>query len=195
MRGGIPILGALCLVLAGVVAIELRSGGTVESTAHMAVPGQPPRPSSSASGSGDSAAWIATALARPVFTASRRPPSQAAAPVVVAGPPGLPRLTGVMAGPFGRRAIFAGPEGGKPLVVSVGDAVGEFKVLGIENGEVALRGPDGTRRLRPSFAAAGAPDAAAQDAASTPGAMPNVDLPPGVLPEDVSPVHPTGRRR
>src|ERR1700746_484873 len=44
--------------------------------------------------------WVTTALARPLFSADRRPAAEAVA--AGAGPAGLPRLTGILIGPFGR---------------------------------------------------------------------------------------------
>ena len=101
----------------------------------------------------------------------------------------LPRLTGIVEGPFGRRAIFAGADGDKSIVVSIGDTVGEFRVLRIGDGEVALRGPDELRRLRPAFVNAEATEASQAMAPFVPGG-----LPPGILPEDIKPAQPVRRR-
>ena len=65
-------------------------------------------------------------------------------------PAGLPRLTGIMIGPFGRSAIFAS-DGGKPIVVAEGGHIGRWIVRLIKVGEVQVVGPDGARSLRPSF--------------------------------------------
>jgi len=189
MRGGILALGAMSILLAGIIVMELRPGTPGESTAQAVLPGRASAPVGAITGDGVPADWIATALARPLFSPTRRPPAQAATRAT--GPVGLPRLTGVMTGPFGRRAIFAGPEGGKPLVVQTGDSVGNYRVQGIENGLVILNGPDGTRRLRPSFTAA-ATDADGPVANLPPGTASG--LPPGVLPEDIKPDAPAGRR-
>ena len=51
--------------------------------------------------------WIAAILARPVFSPDRRPPAEIASTPGVRLPEGLPRLSGVLLGPFGRSAIFA----------------------------------------------------------------------------------------
>jgi hypothetical protein len=189
MRAGMLTLAGISAVLAGIIVIELRPGTPGESTAQAVLPGRTSAPAGPAVGDGVPEEWIATALARPLFSPTRRPPAQTTARV--SGPVGLPRLTGVMTGPFGQRAIFAGPDGGKPLVVETGDNVGDYRVQGIENGLVTLNGPDGTRRLRPSFTAA-VTDAEGPAANLPPGTA--LGLPPGVLPEDIKPDAPAGRR-
>jgi hypothetical protein len=88
-----------------------------------------------------------------LFNRDRRPtppdaPSASGGP---ATPDGLPRLTGVMVGPFGRSAIFAAPEGGKPTIVNEGSNVGVYTVSNIGPGEVTVEGPEGTRVLHPMF--------------------------------------------
>ncbi len=97
-------------------------------------------------------AWAAEILARPLFAHNRRPPDQAVA--TQAATVALPRLTGVAVSPIGRSAIFAGGEGGKPVVVSLGGKIGRYTVSAIEPGAVTVNGPDGARTLTPSFDAA-----------------------------------------
>jgi hypothetical protein len=96
--------------------------------------------------------WANTILARPLFSPDRRPASVAAS---VANIPGLPRLTGIMVGPFGRSAIFAA-DGPKPLVVQEGARVAGYTIMVIEAAQVRLSGPNGNVVLYPSFAAASA---------------------------------------
>ncbi|HUN38856.1 MAG TPA: hypothetical protein VMU81_01055 [Acetobacteraceae bacterium] len=97
------------------------------------------------------AEWVSTILARPLFSPDRR---AAPLPTAITGgrdaPPGLPRLTGVLVGPFGRTAIFA-TGGGKPLVVTEGGKVDAWTVQSISIGTVRIRGPDGAKTLQPSF--------------------------------------------
>ena len=94
--------------------------------------------------------WITTVLARPLFSPDRRPAADATS-ATGRSLPGLPRLAGVMVGPFGRSAIFA-LEGSKPIVVQEGGAVAAYRVKSIEPEEVRLIGPDGVEVLKPSFA-------------------------------------------
>lgn len=97
-------------------------------------------------------AWAAETLARPLFAHNRHPMNQAVATQAAAVP--LPRLTGVAVSPIRRSAIFAGSEGGKPVVVSLGGKIGRYTVSAIEPGAVTVDGPDGPRTLYPAFDAA-----------------------------------------
>jgi hypothetical protein len=182
IRAGTWGLGGLAILLAGTIAMQWQAPAPEPIAARG--PASPPHATFPGPGTADEnlrAELVATALERPLFTASRRPPAGAAvtAPAI---PAALPRLAGVMIGPFGRRAIFAAPDGGKPLVVQAGDSVEDFRVQSIEDGMVTLQSADRTLRLRPSFAtAAGGPST---NLATTPD-MPS-GLPPGILPEDLA---------
>ncbi len=94
--------------------------------------------------------WVATILDRPLFSPDRRPPSETQATKGAAPLAGLPRLSAVLVGPFGRSAIFAA-EGQKPMVVLEGSRVGAWTVRSIEDGAVEVIGPGGPRTLHPSF--------------------------------------------
>ena len=136
--------------LAAVVALEVINApqGTVEALPSRAA-ATPPAKSVSADHSGE---WVSSILGRPLFSPDRRPSSAAAA---VAGLPGLPRLSGIMFGPFGRSAIFA-PDGAKPLVAQEGARIAGYTVKAIEATQVRLSGPNGSIVLYPTFAAAAA---------------------------------------
>ena len=99
--------------------------------------------------------WAATALARPLFSPDRRPAADAATVASGRSVPGLPRLAGILVGPFGRSAIFA-TNGAKPIVVQEGGRVAAYTVKSIEATQVHLLGPDGAQVLYPSFEAAAA---------------------------------------
>ena len=94
--------------------------------------------------------WVNAILARPLFSPDRRPAANGAV-VSATAASSLPRLSGVMVGPFGRRAIFAA-EGSKPMVVGEGGHVSDWTVRVIEAGAVRLVGPGGEQVLHPSFA-------------------------------------------
>jgi hypothetical protein len=88
---------------------------------------------------------------RPLFNPSRRPPSApAVAAVAGAESDRLPRLTGVIIGPAGGRAIFAGADG-KSHSAAEGDAIGAFQVRTIDPGAVTLSGSGGDRVLHPTY--------------------------------------------
>lgn len=163
-RALLPILYGLAVLLLATVAVEFRQQAALPTTtvATPALPPAPvPRPAASIADDNQVRSWVATILARPLFSRDRRPASAAAGPVLVADR--LPRLTGITVSPAGRHAIFAG-SGGKPVVASPGDRLGGFTVRTIEPGQVTVTGPGGSRVLRPSFSEA--PPAAA--AASSP---------------------------
>lgn len=90
---------------------------------------------------------VATTLARPLFSATRRPP---AAEDKNSGDDDLGnmRLTGIVVAPDHRFAIFA-VTGAKPLAVSEGSDVSGWRVDGITQREVSLSGPGGVKTLQP----------------------------------------------
>jgi hypothetical protein len=94
--------------------------------------------------------WVANILARPLFSPDRHAPTVGA--TVVAGPQlvGLPRLSAVLVGPFGRSAIFA-PDGGKPIIATEGTQIADWTVRAIEANAVEIVGPDGARTVHPTF--------------------------------------------
>lgn len=98
----------------------------------------------------DSSRWADAAVARPLFSQSRRPLADNAV-AAVSTPYTLPRLTGVIVGPAGGLAIFAGVDSAKPTIVRPGDRLGPALVETIAAGQVNLRGPDGPVVLRPGF--------------------------------------------
>jgi len=131
--------------------------------------------------------WMGTVLARPLFSPDRRPPASGSARTGPAGTT-LPRLSGVMTGPFGRTALFAAQDGGKPAAVKEGGTIGLFTVRTITTGRVVVSGPDGQRSLRPSFDpedkdAAGAPPDAPPDTSGA-AAAPAVADPSSVTSQD-----------
>ena len=105
--------------------------------------------------------WTRTALARPLFSASRRP-----AAVAVSGPQ-EPRLAGIVLSPSGNTAIFAGDNDARGTVAGVGQQAGSWHVLAIAADGVRVVGPNGLRTLRPSRDPSGHGD----DAASGAGAQ------------------------
>jgi hypothetical protein len=109
----------------------------------------PPRPVPAALS--EERGYVATILARPLFTRGRKPereegPAEASTDVE------RPRLSGILITPEGRRAIFAPTGGGKPLVLAEGAAVGGDRIRRIEAGRVILATEDGkTVPLTPAF--------------------------------------------
>jgi len=89
--------------------------------------------------------WLKTALARPLFSRDRRPTDEEPNTGTRLG--SLPRLTGVVIGPFGERAIFAATDGGRPTVLAVGKTLGEYTVEKIEPSGVTVSGPEGRHQV------------------------------------------------
>ncbi len=137
------LLATAALALAGLIALELRP-------APPHTPLQPARAAANPSaGEADPlpADRSAELLARPLFTPGRRPAAVSGG----SGPQaGLPRLSGVLVGPFGRTAIFAASGAGKPIVLAEGGEIGGFRVVAIAPGQVTLTGKGRTLVLSPS---------------------------------------------
>jgi hypothetical protein len=126
--------------------------------------------------------WVASALARPLFSRDRRPTPEA---TKTSGGPAfasLPRLTGVVIGPFGRTAIFAVGEAGKAVEVKEGKSLGAYTVRAIAPGRVTVAGPEGERVVQLSADAATRSTLAAE-MPQPPQAAPAIPgMPPGVTP-------------
>ena len=143
--------GAAALARMGLIAAELAIEAGTEQGVPDAAPQpllpDPSPPQDQPEHRDQSAARVLVALARPLFTSDRRPPSPDASPVVALNP--LPRLTGTLVSPGRRRAIFVA--GDKPVVVMEGSLIDAWTVQAISAGSVTLAGPDGSRVLRVSF--------------------------------------------
>lgn len=168
MSPALPVAGLLAMaaLLAGTVALEVwggmpDSGAVFPLRASTAGPVPPqPVPAASAAappslaglvpGMSDEAA-AAIALARPLFSPTRRPaagPSRPGAPIAAAAP--LPRMTGTLVTSSLRRAIFAGADG-KSVVVPEGGQLGAYTVKAVRAGQVVVSGPEGERTVSPVF--------------------------------------------
>ncbi len=85
----------------------------------------------------ETSVWASAALARPLFSISRRPPRAEPGGHGTAAP-GQARLAGIMITGFGRRAIFAPEGGGKQMVLAEGAAVNDSTIRAIQPGSVVL---------------------------------------------------------
>jgi hypothetical protein len=94
--------------------------------------------------------WVATVLGRPLFREDRRPPKTANDVVMKGDEP--TRLTGVITGPFGNRAIFMSGANPQPIVAKEGTRVSDFVVRSIQPDQVIVESDGGVRTLKPSFA-------------------------------------------
>jgi len=160
------LLILVAVALTGLIAIELvvPSGGDTD-TAPAPVAQTADVNATPQDGSGP-ADFANTINARPVFRADRHPYPTNDQDVSTA-PVDLPRLTGILLASDMKRAIFAPDGSDKAIVVAEGENVGDWRVQEIAADSVTMTGPDGTRRLRPKFAANAMP--------ATPAAVPDVD--------------------
>ena len=143
---------ACACLLVGVLVLEYQFGVTREG--RLAYPERAlaaARPAHAATAADDAAPdpariddWTRIVLARPLFSPSRRP-----ATTIAAGPQ-QPRLSGIVMGPDGRRAIFAGDGDARGMVAGVGQQAGAWQVRAIDQNSVQVFGPDGPRTLTPS---------------------------------------------
>ena len=179
------LLLAGCLLFGAILLVELApAGGDDPATAEIAA-----RPEAAAaihrqqSQSPRLDELVATALARPLFSSTRRPPQTAPAGGTGDGDLADRRLTGIVTTPGHRLAIFA-VTGDKPLTVAEGDEMSGWHVESITPREVSLTGPSGTKTLLPKLD----PNLAAPPIPNIAGRPPN--LPPGTPRPPVPPVPP-----
>lgn len=116
---------------------------------------------------------VATALARPLFSSTRRPPQSAAAGGAGDSDLGDRRLTGIVTTPGHRLAIFA-VTGDKPLTVAEGDEMSGWHIESITPREVSLTGPSGTKVLLPKVDPNLAPPPAPAPIPNLAGRSPNL---------------------
>ncbi len=123
----------------------------------------------------ETAEWTSAILARPLFSSNRRPPKLTAGSHGESAPDEA-RLSGILIGRFGRRAIFAPTGGGKPLVLGENGAVNDSTIRRIEPNQVVLA--NGTV-LTPSFDKNRVP--AAYTPPFAPPSFPNQMVTPGTV--------------
>jgi general secretion pathway protein N len=170
-RLAIYLLLAGCLVLGAIVFVELEPAADDNAALgelpgrSEAAPALPRAPSTRLD------ELLATSLARPLFSSTRRPPQSAANDG--ASDPGLAdtRLTGIITEPGHHVAIFA-VNGAKPVTLTEGEAVSGWRIDTITPREVSLTGPGGTKTLEPKLDPNLSPASG-----STPGGNPAIRLP------------------
>jgi general secretion pathway protein N len=137
-----------CVLFGAILVIELAPAGAEDAVVAQAARSdaaspiarpQNPRPEE----------LVAAALARPLFSSTRRPPQDAPSGAAADDLTDA-RLTGIVTTPGHRIAIFA-VSGDKPLKVAEGDAVSGWRIESITPREVSLSGPSGTKTLQPKL--------------------------------------------
>ena len=137
-----------CLLFGAILIMELAPAGAEDAVVAQAARSDAASPATQRQNP-RSEELAATALARPLFSSTRRPPQDApngAAPDDLTDA----RLTGIVTTPGHRIAIFA-VSGDKPLKVAEGDAVSGWRIDSITPREVSLSGPSGTKTLQPKL--------------------------------------------
>ena len=193
----IYLLLAGCLIFGAVVLLELKPSAT-----DTAAPNEISRRAETSSAvrrqpSTRLEELLAMALARPLFSSTRRPPQSAANDSDASSDLADIRLTGIVTEPYHRVAIFA-VKGAKPLRLTEGEAVSGWQVESITPREVSLSGPGGTKTLEPKLdpnlvqpaAPTAVPNPAARLPAPLPTANPAARLPVQPAPAAVAPPTP-----
>lgn len=145
------LLFAGCALFAGIVVAEIAAAPAPETEATVAAPAraQPLPPAARPAIGSQYGAMVATALARPLFSATRRPPARSDGPAADTSLADT-RLAGIVTEPGHRFAIFAAA-GAKPQLVTEGDTVSGWRVDSITPRDVSLSGPGGTKTLQPKI--------------------------------------------
>jgi hypothetical protein len=157
MRGlhQLLFLLAISVGLAGVIFLELDSGDAPSEAILARRPttdqGQPAvQRNQRHSDPQQTAKDVATIVARPLFSPTRRPRETAKSAGATDPELSDVRLTGIVIEPDRRLAIFA-VAGAKPRTLSLGEALNGWKLDSISPEEVSLSGPSGTRTLQPKI--------------------------------------------
>jgi len=151
------LLGALALLLILTIGYEIfapnadEAGIAAPAADHAATPAA--TPANRGVAGAQTATWVGTILARPLFAVSRKPDAGPATAAAAASDDAtdLPRLAGVLFYGTTKRALFQ-PVGDVPeLVVGEGELVSGWTVARIEHSSVTLTGPKGETTVEPKF--------------------------------------------
>ena len=190
------LLAGGCLLFGAILIMELAPAGAEDAVVAQAARSDAASPATRRQNA-RSDELLASALARPLFSSTRRPPQDAPSGAAADDLTDA-RLTGIVTTPGHRIAIFA-VSGDKPLKVAEGDAVSGWRIESITPREVSLSGPTGGKTLQPKLDPTLAPTpgqppigqpggrvppapAAGRPRLPVPGASPAVALPPQGLP-------------
>jgi general secretion pathway protein N len=144
------LLLAGCLLFSAILFVELKRAGPADPAIAEVAPQTEGAAAIHRQQSPRLDELVATALARPLFSSTRRPPQTASAGGTGDSDLADRRLTGIVTAPGHRLAIFA-VIGDKPLTVAEGDEVSGWRVESITPREVSLTGPSGTKTLLPKL--------------------------------------------
>ena len=139
-----------CLLFGAIIFIELAPAGSegavvAQATARSDAASPTMRPQNARPEE-----LVGAALARPLFSSTRRPPQGASGGAASDNDLSDSRLTGIVTMRDHRLALFA-VSGDKPLKVGEGDSVSGWRIESITPREVSLSGPSGTKTLQPKL--------------------------------------------
>lgn len=163
------VAGLLAIILA--TEFFVGAPGTANNTP------SPPLPATAQAENDEVSQWSTDALARPLFSATRRPDAASGG-----DNSGLPRLSAIIIIGKNSVAVFSA-DGQKPQPVAVGGEIDGNKMLRIDSDQVELLGPSGPLILHPQFppsagtAAGSAPPPPAPSPNLTTGFNPMAPLP------------------
>jgi general secretion pathway protein N len=162
-----------CLLFGAIILIELKPAGGDDAAIREVSARSPAAAAANRRQAPRLEELVATILARPLFTSTRRPPANAPEAGASDGDLADTRLTGIVTSPGHRFAIFA-ITGDKPLRAAEGEAVsGGWRIESITPREVSLSGPSGTKTLQPKIDPSLASPAAQPPIANAGGRLPN----------------------
>ena len=163
-----PLLAG-CLIFGAISFVELAPDGSADTVLPAAAPRANFAPAAHPKQNARVEELLETALARPLFSSTRRPAQSATDDG--AGDTDLSdkRLTGIVTAPGRHIAIFAVNDA-KPLILAEGETVSGWRIETIGPIEVSLSGPGGSKTLRPKPDPSLAPPPGAASAAA--GAQP-----------------------
>ena len=150
LLASLPLTG--CAVFAGVLFTEFEADIHGESSAprhprSVAAHSRSPAAASSVNGT-ERDEQVATALARPLFDPTRRPPAPAESKMATELGLESLRLAGIITAPDRRLAIFA-VAGAQPLALGEGEAVSGWQIESITPRQVSLTAFGEMRTLQP----------------------------------------------
>lgn len=137
-----------CLAFGALVCTELTSNGGEDAALPEAAPRANVTPVAHRQPTARADRLLETALARPLFSSTRRPPQTATDNGAEGTDLSDKRLTGIIISPGHHIAIFAVKEA-RPLVLAEGETVSGWRIETIGPTEISLSGPGGNRTLRP----------------------------------------------
>jgi hypothetical protein len=142
-----PLLAG-CLIFGAITFVELAPNGSADTVLPAAAPRANVAPAARSKQNARVDELLETALARPLFSSTRRPPQSATNNGADDTDLSDKRLTGIVTAPGHHLAIFAVNDA-KPLILSEGEAVSGWRINSIAPLEVSLSGPGGSKTLRP----------------------------------------------